>query len=247
SMINDYIDDSGTRIEPGSHKEHSENVNDDDEAIEKEMKDDEIEKEETNDDVEKMNAVVKEKDNDEGASGSMDFRNEKMQTPIPTPTRSPRKDLSSDKTISKELTATVSLTTTTTSKDSSTSKRKKRPISYKMKILPGILDHCNNVVLEMMFAKTNEIINKEMPRLVNLAVNKDPEVDPINAQEMISKEFATHAPKVIEELFRKHMQHTTLNLYSTTSSSTAGKSLADLQQQLYLKMRSTPQDQAVDP
>ncbi|GJT68067.1 hypothetical protein Tco_1019547 [Tanacetum coccineum] len=233
SMINDYVDDSGTRIEPGSRKEHSENVNDDDEAIEKEMKDDEIEKEETNDNIEKMNAVVKEKDNDEGASGTMDFRNEKMQTPIPTPTRSHRKDLSSDKTIYEELTATVSPTTATTSKDSSTSKHKKRPISYKMKILPGsiagmcrrrgqicshiknkfitheffmskireVLDHCNNVVLEMMFAKTNEIINKEMPRLVNLAVNKDREVDPINAQEMIFKEFATHGPKVIEELF----------------------------------------------
>ncbi|GJW67891.1 hypothetical protein Tco_0122315 [Tanacetum coccineum] len=53
SMINDDADDSSTMIEPGSHKEHPENVNDDDEEIEKEMKDDEIEKEEKNDDVEK--------------------------------------------------------------------------------------------------------------------------------------------------------------------------------------------------
>ncbi|GJT36087.1 retrovirus-related pol polyprotein from transposon TNT 1-94 [Tanacetum coccineum] len=136
SMINDDVDVSGTKIEPESHKEYPENVSDNDEVIEKEMKDDEIEKEETNDDVEKTNAVVKEKDNDEGASGSMEFRNGKMQTPIPTPTRSTRKDLSSDKTTSEELTATVSPTTATTSKDSSTSKRKKRPISYKMKILP---------------------------------------------------------------------------------------------------------------
>ncbi|GKE12328.1 hypothetical protein Tco_1415879 [Tanacetum coccineum] len=77
-------------------------------------------------------------------------------------------------------------------------------------------------------------------------INKEREVDPINAQEMISKEFATHAPKMIEELFRKYMQHSTLNLYPATSSSTAGKLTADLQQQLYLKMKSTPQDQAVD-
>nr|GFA99328.1 hypothetical protein [Tanacetum cinerariifolium] len=76
---------------------------------------------------------------------------------------------------------------------------------------------------ELTFAKTNEIIKKEMPRLVNLKVNKDREVDPINAQEMISKEFATHGLNMIEELFRKHMQNTTLNLYPTTSSSTAGK------------------------
>ncbi|GJS25296.1 hypothetical protein Tco_0453928 [Tanacetum coccineum] len=51
---------------------------------------------------------------------------------------------------------------------------------------------------------------------------------------------------MIEELFRKHMQHTTLNLYPTKSSSTAGKSTADLQQQLYLKMKTTPQDQAAN-
>ncbi|GJR22361.1 hypothetical protein Tco_0970888 [Tanacetum coccineum] len=242
SMINDDVDDFGTNIEPGSRKEHPENVTNDDEEIEKEKK-------------------------------------EKMQTPILSPTRSPRKVSSFDKTVSEELTATVSPTTVTTSKDSSTSKRKKRLISYKMKILPGsiagmckrcgqirshiknnfitheffmskireVLDHCNNVVPELTFAKTNEMINKEMPRLVNLAVNKDREVDPINAQEMISKEFATHAPKMIEELFRKHMQHTTLNLYPTTSSSTVGKSTADLQQQLYLNMKSKPQDQAADP
>ncbi|GJR88064.1 hypothetical protein Tco_0212075 [Tanacetum coccineum] len=52
---------------------------------------------------------------------------------------------------------------------------------------------------------------------------------------------------MIEELFRKHIQHRTLNLYPTTSSSTAEKSTADLQQQLYLNMKSKPQDQAADP
>ncbi|GKA04009.1 hypothetical protein Tco_0676790, partial [Tanacetum coccineum] len=198
SMINDDVDDS-------------------------EMKDDEIEKEETNDDVEKMNVVVKEKDNDEGASGSVEFRNEKMHTPIPTPTRSPRKDLSSDKTTFEELTAIVSPTLATTSKDSK---------------IREVLDHCNNVVPELTFAKTNEIMNKEIPRLVNLAdnkvaktneimnkeiprlvnlaINNDHEVDPINVQEIISKGFVTHGPKMIKELFRKHMQNTTLNIYPTT-------------------------------
>ncbi|GJX54209.1 hypothetical protein Tco_0282578 [Tanacetum coccineum] len=196
-----------------------------DEEFEKEKNGNKIEKEKNIDDVEITDEVVKEKDIDV-ATG-----------------------------IYEELTASVSPTTATTSKDSSTSKRKKWPISYKMKILPGsiagmcrrLLDHCNKVVPELTFAKTNEMINNEMPRLVNLAVNKDHVVDPINAQEMISKKFATHAPKMIEELFRKHMQHTTLNLYPTTSSSTARKSTADLQQQLYLNMKSKPQDQAADP
>ncbi|GJS20802.1 hypothetical protein Tco_0449434 [Tanacetum coccineum] len=60
-----------------------------------------------------------------------------------------------------------------------------------------------------------------MPRLVKLAIDKDREVTPIS--------------------------NTTLNLYPTTSSSTVEKSTADLQQQLYLNMKTKPQDQAADP
>ncbi|GKD41339.1 hypothetical protein Tco_1261546 [Tanacetum coccineum] len=223
SMINDDVDDSGTKLEPRSHKENLEHVTDDDEEIVKKKKDKEIEKEMNIDDVEKTDEVVKEKDIDV-ATGSTEIRKEQKQTPIPSPTRSPRNVSSSDKTSSEELTATVSPTTTTTSKDSSTTKFKKRFISYKTKSLPGsiagmcrrrgqiwsniknkfithdffmrkireVLDHCNKVMLEMTFAKTNKMIKEEMSRVVNLAVNKDREVDPINAQEMIAKEFATH-------------------------------------------------------
>ncbi|GJX16905.1 retrovirus-related pol polyprotein from transposon TNT 1-94 [Tanacetum coccineum] len=279
SMLNDDVDDFGTRIEPESHKEQSKNVNNDNEVIEKEKRADEIKKEKKDDDVEKTDEVVKEKDNDKVALGSMEFRNEKMHTPISTPIKSPMTVLSFNKTIYEELTATVSPTTATTSKDSSIPKRKKRSMSYKMKILPGsiasmcrrrgqirshiknkfitheyfmgnireVLDHCNLVVPEMTFAKTNDMIKEEMTHLVNLAVNKDREVDPINVPELISKKFATHGPKMIEELFRKHIQNTTLNLYPTTSSSTAEKSTADLQQLSYLNMKTKPQDQAADP
>ncbi|GJS43503.1 hypothetical protein Tco_0568546 [Tanacetum coccineum] len=147
----------------------------------------------------------------------------------------------------KEVTAPVSPTTATTFK----TKFKRGFTSNKTKMLPGsidgmrrrrVLDHCNNVVPEMTFTNTNEMIKNEMPRLINLAINKDRKVDPINVPALIFKEFATHGPKMIEELFKKHMQNTTLNLYPTTSSSTA-----DLQQQLYLNMKSKTQDQTADP
>ncbi|GJZ57747.1 hypothetical protein Tco_0613241 [Tanacetum coccineum] len=45
SVFNDNVDDFGTKIEPGSHKEHLEHVTNDDEEIEKEKKDEEVEKE----------------------------------------------------------------------------------------------------------------------------------------------------------------------------------------------------------
>ncbi|GKA43658.1 retrovirus-related pol polyprotein from transposon TNT 1-94 [Tanacetum coccineum] len=206
SILNDDVNDSGTRLEPGSHKENPENVTDDDDEIAKEKKDKEIKREMNIKDVEKTDEVVKEKDIDV-ATDSMEIRKEQKQTPILSPARSPMNVSSFDRTGFEELTATVSPTTATTSKDSSTTKRKKRFISYKTKTLPRSItgikirevpDHCNEVVPETTFAKTNEMIKKEMPRLVNLAVNKDREVDPTKAQEMIAKEFATHGPNMIE-------------------------------------------------
>ncbi|GKE38283.1 hypothetical protein Tco_1461688 [Tanacetum coccineum] len=53
SMINDDVDDSGTNIEPGSHKEHPENITDDDEKVKKEKNDEEIEKEKKDKEIEK--------------------------------------------------------------------------------------------------------------------------------------------------------------------------------------------------
>ncbi|GJY47957.1 hypothetical protein Tco_0437913 [Tanacetum coccineum] len=153
-VLNDDVDDSGTRLEPSSHKENPKKVDDDDVEIEKEKKDDieiekekkddveiekekkdgEIEKEKNNDNVEETDKVVK-KDIFDDVKGNMEIRKEQKQTPIPSPTRSPRNVSSSDKTVSEELTATVSPTTATTSKDSSTTKRKKRSFSHKTKTL----------------------------------------------------------------------------------------------------------------
>nr|GEZ07620.1 hypothetical protein [Tanacetum cinerariifolium] len=165
-MLNDDDDDFSTKIEPGSHKENLEVVDDEDDDVKKD--------DENNDeDVEKMNDVAKE-----------------------------------------------------------------------------VLDHCNNIVHELMFAKTNEMIKEEMPRMVDLTVQKDREIASTSVPELISKEFATHGPKMVEELFRKQMQNTTLNLYPTSSTpslSTATMSTADHQYQLYLNMKSKPQDQAADP
>ncbi|GJX10804.1 hypothetical protein Tco_0200663 [Tanacetum coccineum] len=125
SMLNDDVDESGTRIEPESHKEHSENVNNDDEVIEKEKKNDEIEEEKKDDDIEKMNEIKKEKKDDD-------------------------------------------------------------------------------------VEKTMRLLKRKI-------------------------------------MMRLQRVNTTLNLCLTTSSSIADKSTANLQQQLYLNMKTKPQDQAADP
>ncbi|GJS76120.1 hypothetical protein Tco_0726001 [Tanacetum coccineum] len=90
----DDVDDSDNKLEPMSHKENPEHVDDDDDKEEEKV------------------------DEKEGnGMGSLEIRTEKMQTPIPTTPRSPRINLSSDKNIAQVLMDTVSLLTPTTSKD----------------------------------------------------------------------------------------------------------------------------------
>ncbi|GKB55459.1 hypothetical protein Tco_0906212 [Tanacetum coccineum] len=105
-----YDDDSKDRLDPESHKENPKYVDDDD-------------------DEEK---VDEEKDVD---MGSLETRTEEMQTPIPTPPRSPRINLSSDKNITQELMDTDPLPTVTTSKNP----HSKRRISSKYSHLLGAL------------------------------------------------------------------------------------------------------------
>nr|GFC10625.1 hypothetical protein [Tanacetum cinerariifolium] len=59
SLINDDVDDFGTKIEPESHKEHPKIVNDDDDQIEKEKNDVKNKKEK------KDEEIVMEKDDDD--------------------------------------------------------------------------------------------------------------------------------------------------------------------------------------
>ncbi|GJR51344.1 retrovirus-related pol polyprotein from transposon TNT 1-94 [Tanacetum coccineum] len=232
---------------PESYKKHPQNVDDDDET-EKEKKDDKKDDKKANDDEKKDN---KKANNDEkkDETSSMEIRKEKIQTPIPSLTRSPRKNLSSDKTLSHELTTAVSLSTATTSKVKSKSKAKSkaRSTSIKPKILPGsIAGMCRRRGLIRTHLKSTfiriEFFYRKDPR-----INQDREISPTNVPELISKEFSAHAPGIIAELFQKHMQNTTLNLYPTTSSSTTTTSTTDLQHQLYLKMKSNHQDQAANP
>nr|GEU89922.1 hypothetical protein [Tanacetum cinerariifolium] len=267
TVLNDNDDDTGSKLEPKSHKEHPEHVFDDDEM---KKKDEEVEKEkgvveivkETNVDdtsAKKNEEIVTEKEVVD-MSGSQEIRNEQKQTPIPSPMRSPRNDLSSDKTILEELVDTVTPTTGTSFKTSSTTTRLKKSFTVKTKHLPGsiagmcrrrglirshiktkfitqeffvekikeVIQHCDKIVPELTVTMTNEMLKKEMPRLVKLTVNKDREVSSIDISGMVSKEFVSYGPKSIEELFGKHMQNTTLNLYPKTNSSTATTSSVDL-------------------
>ncbi|GJU22377.1 hypothetical protein Tco_1155719 [Tanacetum coccineum] len=100
-------------------------------------------------------------------------------------------------------------------------KKKFITLEFFVEKIQEVLNHCDTIVPELTVTKINEMLKKEMPHLVKLAVDKDREVSPVAYLNI------------------------TLNLYPKTSSSTATTSSADLQQQLYLTMKAKPQDQLI--
>ncbi|GKA58198.1 retrovirus-related pol polyprotein from transposon TNT 1-94 [Tanacetum coccineum] len=171
----------------------------------------------------------KEREQKDDEMGSLDIRNEETQTTIPTPLSSPRKILSSDKKTFQELTDIVSNLTTSTSKHSQVKKR----ISSKYSHLPG-------AIRRMCMRQANL-----KPCIVNTII-EDRNAFRLEVPAFISMEFKAHAPTIIEELFKNHVQSNVIHVHPTTTTSTETESFANLQYQLYLKMKRNLQDRADD-
>ncbi|GKB09583.1 hypothetical protein Tco_0837895 [Tanacetum coccineum] len=198
------------RIEPGSHKEHSEFVDDDDNNEEKKNK----------------------KEGD--VMGSLEIRTEKMQIPIPTTPRSPRINVSSNKNIAQELTDIVSISTPTTSKDS----HKKRRISSKYSHLPGALHRMckrqgnmiramegkcvttdefwkvhkkfdqvlHEIVAQLAERATYDFIENNLKPCIAETIIEDHDAFLSEVPNLISQEFNAYASNIIEELFKNYVQ-----------------------------------------
>ncbi|GJZ85509.1 hypothetical protein Tco_0650848 [Tanacetum coccineum] len=229
-------EDISDKLEPESHKDKPKIVDDGDE--EEEKKDDK--KDDDNDDNDHTDhASIKDQ-----VMGSSEIRQEKMHALIPSPLRSPRIDLSSDKDINQKLTATVSLTPATSSKvhsKPSTSKRiilpgsiarmAKRHSQLRKKLRntfvinthfqekkAGMSSQITNRIPELTVPKTNELIKEALPRLVIDAVKQEIKSSRAAVSGLISQEFAKQVPKIIEELFKIHMRNTVLNMQTDLHS-----------------------------
>ncbi|GJZ39970.1 hypothetical protein Tco_0586533, partial [Tanacetum coccineum] len=148
--------------------------------------------------------------------GSLENMTEKMQTPIPITPRSPMIILSSDKNINQELTVTVSPSTTTSSKDP----HKKRHISNKYSHLPGALRKMCRSQGYKIRDKERKFLTRNLKRVV--------------------------ADTIIQERDAFQAEHNVIQVHPTITTSTDTTLLADLQQQLYSKMKRSLQDQAND-
>nr|GEV90713.1 retrovirus-related Pol polyprotein from transposon TNT 1-94 [Tanacetum cinerariifolium] len=205
-VFNDDVDDFKTKIEPGSHKEHSKHVTDDDEEIKKEKKNEEIRKEQ------KQTSIPSPTRSPMNFSSSDKIVSEELTTTISPTTATTSKDSSTKKCKKRSFshktkTLPSSIADMCRRRGQICSHIKNKFITHKffMGKIQEVLDHCNKVVPEMTFAKTNEMIKEEMPRLVKLVVDKDKEVSPVDISDIVSKEFSAHGPKMIEELFRKNV------------------------------------------
>ncbi|GKA92682.1 hypothetical protein Tco_0814607 [Tanacetum coccineum] len=161
SILDDDADNSGNRLDPRSHKENPEVIHDDD------VNDDE-KKDEKEDDVRTHEM------------GSLENRTEKMQTPIPTPPRYPRRNLSSDKNIQVQ----------SSSRSASQNVQASR-----------IYDQGHGTKIA-----TNDLIEGNLKRVVADTVIQERDAIQSEVPALISKEFDAHAPKIIEELFMHYVQ-----------------------------------------
>ncbi|GKA76869.1 hypothetical protein Tco_0783330, partial [Tanacetum coccineum] len=218
SILNDEgadVDDTGSKIEPESQKENPERVSDDDET-EKEMvvgkEQNIVEKEvenKPNVEAEKTNEIIKEK---EVASVSEKIVSEDLTDKISptTATTSKTSFTTKHKKISfilktRNLPGSIVGMGRRRNLIRSHIKNKFTTPEFFVEKIQEVLNHHDTIFLELTVTKTNEMLKKEMPHLVKLAVDKDREVSPVDISSMVSKEFAAHGPKLIEELFRKHI------------------------------------------
>ncbi|GKC24158.1 hypothetical protein Tco_1026308, partial [Tanacetum coccineum] len=148
--------------------------------------------------------------------GSLEIRNEETQTTISTPIISPRKSLSSDKKKFQELTDTET-------------HNKVDPVLKE--VIPDIAK--NDV---------NDLIGYNLKPCIAKTIIEDRDAFRSDIPVFVSQEFKT--PKIITELFKEYIQSNVIHVHPTTISSTTPDSSADLQYQLYLKMKSSLQDRA---
>ncbi|GKA56518.1 hypothetical protein Tco_0755590 [Tanacetum coccineum] len=238
--------DFGDRLESGSHMEKQEKIDDDDDKKKDgkhdDAKDDKNDDDNNDDDDHDDHSLIKTQ-----RTGSSEIRTKKMLTPIPLPPRSLRMNLSSDKAITEEFTVSYTHMPDASTQDRPKPisrrythiqgfvKRMCKRQGFMMQHMQkkfvtnihfqGILEKVNEsfkeIIAKIAKSATNDLTKDNLPRLVTDAVKKERESSQPVVSAQISQEFATHAPQIIEEIFRIYMHNMVLIVHPTTSTFTA--------------------------
>ncbi|GJZ27033.1 hypothetical protein Tco_0571286 [Tanacetum coccineum] len=219
SVFQDDDDDSGNRIEPRSHKEHPETIDDDDVENEEEKKDEK--KDDDNDDDVK----------DDHTNHTLDKTQEtELTDTVSLSTATTSQGQSKTRRISSKYTHIPQALHKICKHQDIMIKQieKKFVTNCDFHAIHKNVDNIfHDVIPKIALNATNDIIEDNLLKVIVEAVMKERDTFKEIVPALISKEIADHAPK--------------------TNSSTATPSSTDVQHQLYLKVKKSLEDQADDP
>ncbi|GKF45576.1 hypothetical protein Tco_0135378 [Tanacetum coccineum] len=105
----------------------------------------------------------------------------------------------------------------------------------------------HEIVPQIAERATEHLIENNLKPCIAENIIEDRNAFRSKVPDLITKEFDSHAPQIIEELFKNYVQNNVIQVHPTIITSTKTTSSTDIQQQLYLNMKIKPQDQAADP
>ncbi|GJT11869.1 hypothetical protein Tco_0858911 [Tanacetum coccineum] len=222
-------EDSGTRLEPGSHKENPKTINDDDDDVEEKKdnkKDDDNDDDENDDHID--HTLVK--DQVTGID---------VTTESPTPATTSQ-DRSKTKRISnkyKHLPGALHRMRRRQGYMIQQMEKKYVTNHEFWKVHEKVDKVLYEIIPQIASRSTDDLIESNLKRVVADTVIQEMDALQAEVPALISKEFADHAPQIIEELFKIYMLNNVIQVHPTTSASTSTTTTVDLQQQLYLKMK----------
>nr|GFA42448.1 hypothetical protein [Tanacetum cinerariifolium] len=231
SVVLNEEEDSDARLEPGSHKENPEIVNDDEEEEEK-KKDDK--KDDDNDDD----------DNDNHTDHTLEL----TVTVSPTPATTSQ-DRSKTRRISSKYRHIPGALHRMCKHQGFMIKQMEKIYVTNCEFM-NVHERVDKVLYEIIpqiaSRATDDLIENNLKRVVADIVIQVRDAFQAEVHALISKEFVDHAPKIIEELIKIYMKNNIIQVHPTTIAFTSTTTSDNHQQQLYLKMKSNLQDQAND-
>nr|GEV12135.1 hypothetical protein [Tanacetum cinerariifolium] len=131
---------------------------------------------------------------------------------------------------------TPTLTSSPQGKKRKQSTGESKPASHKEK-LEYVDDDDDKGVEKVDAEEGEELIETNLKPCIAATIIQDRDAFHYEVPDLVSQEFNAQAPKIIEDLFKNYIQSNVIKVHPTTTTSIKTTSSADLQQQLYFKMK----------
>nr|GFA63036.1 hypothetical protein [Tanacetum cinerariifolium] len=96
----------------------------------------------------------------------------------------------------------------------------------------------HEIIPQIALRATDDLIENSLKRILDDIVIQERDAFQADVPALISKEFTDQAAKIIEEIFKIYIKSNVIQVHPKTTASTSTTTSDDLQQQLYLKMKT---------